>query len=272
MVKKVTVIIPTRNEEKNIERCIASVKSQVSGVKSQRKAEIIVVDNQSTDQTVAIAKKLGAKVFQAGPERSAQRNFGAKKATGEYLLFLDADMELEKNVIPEYLNLAERGLSAVIVSEKVIGKGFWSRCRALEKSCYLGDELIEAARFYKRVLFLKLGGFDEKLIASEDWDLHQRTKKAGAKIGRTKSFVLHHEKKVNPIQVAKKKYYYGQNLALYLKKHPKLALAQYQPLRPAFWRNIKKLITQPLLALGLVALKLGEYLGGGLGLIRGKFK
>lgn len=270
MKPTISVIIPTKNEEQNIAQCIKSVKK--SGVRSQESEEIIVVDNKSTDRTTEIAKKLGAKVFQAGPERSAQRNFGAKKATGNYLLFLDADMELEKEVISECFNLAKKGFPVVIISEKVVGKGFWSQCRALEKSCYLGDELIEAARFYKKDLFLKLGGFDEKLIASEDWDLHQRAKKVGAEIGRTKSFVLHHEKETNPMEAARKKYYYGLNLAHYLKKHPKLALTQYQPLRLAFLRNSKKLLAHPALTLGLITLKLGEYLGGGLGLIRGRIK
>lgn len=267
MAKKVSVIIPTKNEEKNIAHCLNSIKKQ-----AVKDIEMIVVDNQSTDRTVKIAKKLSVKVFQAGPERSAQRNFGAKKAVGKYLLFLDADMELGKEVVAQCLNLAEKGAQAVIISEKVVPQGFWGRCRALEKSCYLGDELMEAARFYEKALFIKLGGYDKKLIASEDWDLHQQARKTGARIGRTKSFVLHREKETNPFKAARKKYYYGQNLAHYLKKHPKLAFSQYQPIRPAFLRNLRKLLGQPVLALGLIILKLSEYAGGGLGLIRGKIK
>lgn len=262
---KISIIIATKNEEKTIGRCLKSIRNQIL-----KEVEVIVVDNYSTDQTTKIARNFGAKVFQAGPERSVQRNFGAKKATGKLLLFLDADMELEKNLLAECFKIAKSGKEAIIISEKVSGTGFWNRCRALEKSCYLGDELIEAARFYKKGLFLRLGGYDEQLIASEDWDLHQRAKKMGAKIGRTKNFVIHHTQEFNPLASARKKYYYGRNLSQYLKKHPGLAITQYQPVRLAFLRNIKKLAIHPFLTCGLFILKSAEYLGGGFGFIRGK--
>ncbi len=267
MDKFVSIIIPVKNEESNIIRCLKSIDAQ-----GTRDIEIIVVDNFSSDQTYEIARKLGAKVLTGGPERSSQRNLGAKKALGDYFLFLDADMELEKKVIFQCLELANKGLPVVIVSEKVDSEGFWGCCRALEKSCYLGDELIEAARFFKKEVFFKLGGFDENLVASEDWDLTQRAKQSGFKIGRTKDFVVHHEKEINPLEAAKKKYYYGKNLGHYFKKHPKLALAQYQPLRPAFLRHRGKLLRQPIPTIGLLILKLSEYLGGGLGFIRGQLR
>ncbi|MDP3998678.1 MAG: glycosyltransferase [bacterium] len=265
MADKVSVIIATKNEEGDIGRCIKSVKNQ-----TLQSAETIVVDNHSTDQTSKIARYFGAKVFQAGPERSAQRNFGAQKATGKFLLFLDADMELEENILSECSKLAKSGKEAIIISEKVSSAGFWDKCRALEKSCYLGDELIEAARFYKKGLFLRLNGYDEQLIASEDWDLHQRAKKIGAKVGRTKNFVIHHVRENSPLSAAGKKYYYGRTLAQYVKKHPGLAFAQYQPFRMAFIRNFRKLVAHPLLSFGLFVLKFAEYFGGGLGFIRGK--
>lgn len=262
---KISIIVATKNEEKNIDHCLKSVKNQ-----TLKNVEIIVVDNHSADRTAQIARNFGARFFQAGPERSVQRNFGAQKATGKFLLFLDADMELEKNLLAECFKLAKSSKEAIIISEKVSGAGFWNRCRALEKSCYLGDELIEAARFFEKKLFLKLGGYDERLIASEDWDLHQRAKKTGVKIGRTKNFVIHHVRENNPLAAAGKKYYYGRSLARYVKKHPKLAIAQYQPLRLAFLRHIDKLASHPILTFGLFILKFAEYLGGGLGFIRGK--
>ncbi|MBI3485898.1 glycosyltransferase [Candidatus Daviesbacteria bacterium] len=93
----VSVIIATKNEEKNIERCLKSIKKQnyIGNI------EVIVVDNYSADQTIKIAKKYTRNVFLFGPERSAQRNLGAKKARGEWLLFLDADMEASANLISE---------------------------------------------------------------------------------------------------------------------------------------------------------------------------
>ena len=90
----VSIIITTKNEEKNIGRCLKSIKKQACP-----NIEIIVVDNNSIDKTKQITKKYTKNVFNKGPERSAQRNFGAQKAKGKYLLFLDADMTLSPQLI-----------------------------------------------------------------------------------------------------------------------------------------------------------------------------
>ncbi len=85
---KISVVINTLNEEKNLPRALASVKKIAD--------EIIVVDMRSDDRTVEIATRFGAKVF--GHERTGYvepaRNFAISKATGEWILILDADEEL----------------------------------------------------------------------------------------------------------------------------------------------------------------------------------
>ena len=73
----VSVIVPTKNSEQFLEKCLDSIKKQ-----TYKRVEIIVVDNNSTDNTKKIARKFTNKVFNKGPERSAQMNFGAKKAKG----------------------------------------------------------------------------------------------------------------------------------------------------------------------------------------------
>ena len=82
---EVSVIITTKNEEENIEKCLESVITQRYSLK---KIEIIVVDNNSTDETKKRVLKYTDKVYNFGPERSAQRNFGARKANGRYILYL----------------------------------------------------------------------------------------------------------------------------------------------------------------------------------------
>ena len=57
------------------------------------------MDNNSTDRTKEIAKEYTEKVYNYGPERSAQRNFGVKQASGKYILYLDADMILSEDVV-----------------------------------------------------------------------------------------------------------------------------------------------------------------------------
>ncbi|MDP3733116.1 MAG: glycosyltransferase family A protein, partial [Candidatus Daviesbacteria bacterium] len=119
-----SVIITTRNEDKVIKRLILSVKKQ-----SYKKREIVLVDNHSTDKTVQIAKEMGVKVYSFGPERSAQRNYGAKMAKGKYLLFLDADMELSENVISECVDVVQPGkdIGGIAIPEKSKAVYFWEK-------------------------------------------------------------------------------------------------------------------------------------------------
>ena len=72
---KVSIIIPTKNSSKTLEYTLKSVISQ-----SYKNIEIIVVDNNSSDNTKQIAKAYNARVYNFGPECSAQMNFGVKKS------------------------------------------------------------------------------------------------------------------------------------------------------------------------------------------------
>ena len=91
------MVVTTKNEEKNISKCLESVRGQTY---PQEALEVIVVDNYSTDRTKEIAQKYADKVFEHGPERSAQRNFGIlKKSKGRYVMYLDADMRFSPEVV-----------------------------------------------------------------------------------------------------------------------------------------------------------------------------
>jgi glycosyltransferase involved in cell wall biosynthesis len=90
-----SVVIITNNEEANLARTLESVKALVS----DGKGEIIVVDSGSTDRTVEIAKSFGAKVFvEEWKGYAAQKNSAIDKATGDWILSLDADEEVEPDL------------------------------------------------------------------------------------------------------------------------------------------------------------------------------
>jgi len=252
----VSVVVPTFNSERFLERCLRSVRGQ-----TYLNVEVIVVDNYSRDKTREIAKKYADRVVLCRAGRSKARNVGANLARGEFIFSVDSDMELTCRVIEECVRkVLMDGFDAVIVPEISVGEGFWARCRALEKMCYIGDDLIEAARFFKRNAFEVVGGYDGELVFGEDWDLSQRIRKAGYKIGRIKAVVRHHEGKLRLQEAILKKRYYGKTLKQYRLKHPDEARRQLTLIRPAFIKNWRKLIMDPLHTIGMFILKACEYL------------
>jgi glycosyltransferase involved in cell wall biosynthesis len=176
MQEKVSVVITTKNEEKNIENCLKSIQLQ-----TWTNIEIIVVDNNSSDRTKELSRQYTELVFDKGPERSAQRNHGLIDiATGVYGMFIDADMILTPNLIETCVNefLSNKPI-ALHIEEIVLGKGKLAGVRRFERSFYSGT-CIDGVRFFKLDDFKKIGGFDAALPPGpEDWDLDQRFKALG---------------------------------------------------------------------------------------------
>ncbi len=271
--KLVSVIIPAFNEEKNIVRLIKSIQKQ-----AYKHIEVIVVDDGSDDLTVSIAKKLGASVYSRKHlERSAQRNFGASRARGFFLLFLDADMELSRNVIKECVAKAgyDKKVGGVIISEKSVAKTFWEKIKAFERSIYNleGDEISDAPRFFSKEAFTSAGGYDESITGPEDWDLPETIKKKGYKFVRTTSSIKHYEKVPNLVSLAKKKYYYALKTHRYLKKHGigMVSSKTVYFLRPVLYKNWKILVRSPFLTLAMIVMLTVELFAGGMGFLVGKF-
>src|SRR3989338_6898640 len=183
----VSVIITTKNTQAYIGDCLESIKKQDYPLGT---TETIVVDNNSTDRTAFIARQYTDKVYNFGPERSAQRNFGVKQASGKYVLYLDADMVLSNNVLSECFRKGENeGYIALYIPERILGKGFWMKVRDFERSFY-NATCIDAVRFVRRDIFQGISGFDENLTGPEDWDLDRRIKHLG-KAGIIKSPIYH---------------------------------------------------------------------------------
>lgn len=214
MTPLVSVIITTRNEEKNIEACLSSVATQTFPRDS---IEIIVVDNDSQDKTKEIASRFTGNIFTIGPERSAQRNFGGRQARGKYLLFLDADMILSEQVVEECAEKCEHGgYAALYIPEKIIGTGFWIRVRNFERSFYDGT-VIDCVRFVRTGTFVDIGGFDETLTGPEDWDFDRRIKRSG-RVAVSSEPLFHNEGIFNVGRYYRKKSYYSSSFGRYIEK------------------------------------------------------
>ncbi|MDO8657854.1 MAG: glycosyltransferase [Candidatus Levybacteria bacterium] len=262
----VSVLVHTKNSKRTIKKHLESIVSQ-----SYKPIEIIMVDNNSTDNTVAIAKHFTRNIFTYGPERSAQRNFAAKKAKGDYFLVPDSDMILGKNVVAQCVSLmlSDPKIKAIVIPEESIGEGFWTQCKILERSFYFGVDWIEAARFFKRKTFERIGGYDEKNTGTEDYDLPQQIiKKYGKEsTGRIKEFIYHDEGRLSLFGTLKKKFYYAQKLQVYKDRNPEYYGKQANIIRRyvLFFSNPIKLFRNPVIGLGMLFMKTCEFAAGGLG-------
>ncbi len=268
----VSIVITTKNSARTLNALLVSIKNQ-----TYQKIEIIVVDNNSNDQTVEIAKKFTKKIYQQGPERSAQRNFGASKARGALLFFLDSDMVLGQDIVKECVNklknYSRSKIGGLIIPEKSFGQGFWTKAKILEREISEGEEYFEASRFFPKDVFNILRGYDESLTGPEDWEFHQRVSKIYS-IERIKSYIRHDEGSQTLFGLARKKYYYGLSLNKYLDTQ-NISLMGPRTiyfLRPVFYKKWRRLLKSPLQTIGMIIMLMAETIGGGLGYLRGLSK
>lgn len=191
-----SIIIPAKNEEANIGRCLDSIR-QVE--LDAALFEIIVVDNGSTDRTVEIARQKGAVVF-VKPELtiSGLRNFGAANSTGQILVFIDADCTVTTSWLQKASTYLQRkevscfGSPPVVPDNATWVQKAWFAVRKKKDDICETDWLESMNMFVWREVFAASGGFDESLITCEDYDLSMRLKKYGLIISDSSIVAVHH--------------------------------------------------------------------------------
>lgn len=178
--KKVSVIIPARNEEKFILNTIEKYRSQ------DYPLEIVVVVNNSNDKTYEIANGKADKILNF-PEKigvSMARNEGAKAAIGDIFIFSDADSYLENGAVKKIIEgLDENTIGSPLGRE--CGKSFRGWLFFLAKNWMhrlkIYNGVIDGVLFCRRNIFLKINGFDKNKKIAEFVDFINRAKSAGAK-------------------------------------------------------------------------------------------
>jgi len=268
----VSIIIPTYNSEKTLAKCLESIKNQ-----SYKNIEIIIVDKFSEDRTIEIARKYDVKIVQSDVEMSEARNIGFRNTSksSKYILFIDSDMELTRDVIKKCVEIAEKDdrIGGIIIPEISVGNNFIAKIRRFERSFYENTE-IEAARFFRKELVKKVGGYDKDVIFYEDHTLPQKIERLGFNVRkRINAKILHHEENLSLIKYLKKKYYYGRTALKYKENYREYANKQISLVyRFSLFSKNRRFYSKPLLALGVVILKLLEYFAAGLGFLVGKWK
>lgn len=218
-----SVVIPTRNEERNIGKCIDALRGAGDWI------EIIVVDNASDDATREIALSRGVRFFEQGPERSAQRNRGWREASAPFVCFLDADMRMLPETLDEIRGriTASDAPDALYIRETRVGEGWWIRVRNFERSFY-DATCIDALRVFRKTLLEKTGGYDETITGEEDWDLDRLCLAAGARVELTDGALLHDEGRFSWRRHLRKKAYYSGTMRRYRDKWDNDAIIRKQ--------------------------------------------
>ena len=176
----ISIIIPTLNEEKYLPKLLDCIKKQ-----SYKDYEIIVADSNSKDKTKQIAKRYGCKIVKGGMPAKG-RNNGAKAAKSDILLFVDADIQFDKdflkNTIKEFekKNLDAAGCYVYPSGNKIIDKiffGIFNIWTFITQFFY--PNASGGGIFCKKWLHNKVKGFDESIKLSEDMDYVKRCSKFG---------------------------------------------------------------------------------------------
>ena len=186
---KASVIIPAFNEEKLLTATLDAVREACSALtKRGWDTEVIVCDNNSTDRTAELARTAGVRVvFEPINQIGRARNTGASAATGDWLIFVDADSSPSPELFDAVANAAESG--RVLAGGSTIrldGGGIaihlitalWnisSRCLRWMAGSFI---------FVERAAFEQVGGFSLALFAAEEIDLSKRLKPLGRQSGR----------------------------------------------------------------------------------------
>ncbi|MGB9883365.1 MAG: glycosyltransferase [Microgenomates group bacterium] len=190
MNKFFSIIIPTLNEEKYLPNLLNDLFRQ-----KEKDFEVIVIDGYSQDKTKEIAlaykKKLDLFFFQSDKKNVAsQRNFGAQKAQGQYLVFLDADSRIQPTFLYKVKKNIFKNKGLVFLpfikpdkKNKIYQPLFDLANLLIEfiqmtpKKFSLGGSVIIEKNFFQLI-----GGFNDKLFISEDHELIQRVSDWGVKI------------------------------------------------------------------------------------------
>lgn len=276
----VSIIIPTFNSGKTLEKCLQSIINQ-----TYKKCEIIIVDANSKDDTIAIAQKMGVNIHII-PEISmaAATNFGFRRSEGRYIYRVDSDVILDDKLIEEAINKCENedydGVCIFWLPDASIS--MWARIRRFEKECliefpsYVGgisySTNVFGARFLKREVITQIGMIDENIpTAGEDYVLYDKLGKSKYRFATINSRELHQGEPRSIVDIIKKQYHYGTTLLPFFKKNLILGVVQMSPLRNSLIKNWRKFLSHPFLTMGFIIYEFIVYFSTTIGFIVGFF-
>ena len=166
-----SIIIPAFNEEAYLPEALEAVFTAVAGVPGQ--AEVVVVDNNSSDRTADIARSMGARVVPEPVNQIARaRNTGARAAHGRWLIFVDADTTLPAALLGKALNNLKSGRivggGTVVAPDRSLEPSAQSALDAWNRMSRLFNIAAGCFVYCTKKAFEAIGGFSQRVYASEE--------------------------------------------------------------------------------------------------------
>lgn len=202
---RLSVIVPAFNEEQGIAASLRSSRQAMTALDvAGWSSELIVCDNNSTDRTAAIAREEGAQVvFEPINQISRARNTGAARATGDWLIFVDADSHPSRDLFVDVVRAVQEGRCLAGGStvrfdnpEPVVAFLGWSWNTISRVMRWAAGSFM----FCEAAVFREVGGFSQDLYAAEEIDLFRRLTRVARHRGRTIAILHRH-----PIQTSARK-------------------------------------------------------------------
>jgi glycosyltransferase involved in cell wall biosynthesis len=255
-----SIVVPIYNERENLERLIPSLLDQ-----SYRDFDIILVDDPKTsDGTDEYIKELKSDkivyfLHEPGLRVPAKRNAGAAKSKGEFLYFIDADMEFPSGTLEQIVSdINSTDAEIVIVPERTPGSNLINRLKDFEKQLVAKNADLSAARIFTRQLFNQLGGYNINLDNGEDLEFSDRAIGTGRKLVFAECYVNHYETSGDSlVGYFRTKWNYGRKSAKYLKTDTSRVVSKGTLARFGYFKS-RKLYTNPLMGVLFLIFKFLE--------------
>lgn len=215
---EISVIIPCKNEGSILPTTLGAIVEESKGGLID---EIIVVDNNSTDDSLEIAKRFNVSTYVCSGNISEVRNYGVSKSTGDILCFIDADVEILagwSKKLKKFIEDNRVGIESIVFGETY---GIPNKCTWVERVWFKGLIGRTKANYINggnlilhRSIFSKLNGFDTGLTTGEDCDLCTRAKYLGCEIVRYEGLeTMHHGYPKNIFDFYKRERWLGQGMS-----------------------------------------------------------
>jgi glycosyltransferase involved in cell wall biosynthesis len=220
---RISIVIPAYNEEGNLPNLFRSISEQVLPGHLVI-SDVIIVDNGSTDKTLAIAREFCSGVYsRPGDAISALRNYGAARSSGNILIFVDADGVIGRDalgVVASLLggeNIAAVGPDGLVPlgTPTWVQKAWYSHTKRLSGT----DQAMEVETLGSGFLAIRrsaydlVGGFDSRLTIGEDTDISRKLRSNGYKLLRSGKLLVYNSGHPGTlVKFMRREYWHGDSL------------------------------------------------------------